>query len=84
MSASEPDQVGEVILALLHGLQDRLAHLHHGYAASYTEPAYRNSVVAAHSAYLEALERVVGVVPGTLQRLDPATVQHWLTVLHDA
>jgi AcrR family transcriptional regulator len=84
MSASEPDQVGDIILALIHGLQDHLARLHHNYAASHTELAYRNAVLAVHSAYLEALERVVGVAPGTLQRLDPATVQHWLTVLHDA
>lgn len=84
ISASDPDQAGEIILALLHGLQDRLARLHHSYAATSTAPAYRDLVVAAHSAYLEALERVVGIAPGTLQRLDPATVQHWLSVLHDA
>jgi AcrR family transcriptional regulator len=83
MAVSEPDQAGDVILALLHGLQDRLARLHHDHAANHTDPAYRDAVVAAHSAYLEALERVVGVAPGTLQRLDPATIEHWLTALHD-
>ena len=70
-----PDQVGEVVLSLVYDLSDTVA----GYllapdtAADPLPPMQRSL-----AAYTEALERVLGAAPGSIQVIDPAVLGEWV------
>ena len=88
---SQPEQAGEVILALLAGMGNTHAGLLlaidaelRGNAAS-TPPIADlvNQIVSVHAAYMEAIERVLGAPPGCLARTDAAAVKRWVAAMEE-
>ncbi|MCW5849263.1 MAG: TetR/AcrR family transcriptional regulator [Anaerolineae bacterium] len=73
-STGYPDQVGEVVLSLVYDLSDTVAgHLLASYPACDPLPRMQRSLAA----YTEALERVLGAAPGSIQVIDPAILAEW-------
>jgi AcrR family transcriptional regulator len=72
-----PEQTGEVVVALLQVMGDTEARL----LLSTSEPPERRieQLLATHSAYLEAIERVLGAAPNSFYRGDADAVTPWLT-----
>jgi AcrR family transcriptional regulator len=76
-----PDESGEVILALLHGMGNTHAKL---MLMIGQEPDPQRSVeriVTTHAAYMDAIERVLGVPPHSLYRADAEAVNVWVAAL---
>jgi len=78
-----PDQVGEVVWLLIRGLQDTPNRLLLAFTQERDEQQYVEGVVAAHTAYMDAIERVLGAPSGSLYRVDAETVRGWAAVLRD-
>ncbi len=75
MSASYPDQVAEVVYQLIYDLGEDIGILmleHH--------PEYKDLQIFANpiAAYIEALERVLGVQPGVLRLFDVEMMREWI------
>ncbi|GHO94284.1 TetR family transcriptional regulator [Reticulibacter mediterranei] len=73
LTTSYPDEAGEVMLSLLQDLSDTLAAL-----LLAPEPDLPR-IERAVSAYLDALERVLGCSSGTLHLIDAQMLQEWIT-----
>lgn len=80
-TAAYPDQAGEVILALLQGMGNTHAKLMLSIAQEHDEMRFVDSIVVTHAAYMDAIERVIGVPPNSLYRTDAAAVQVWVAAL---
>ena len=75
-----PDEAGEVLMSLLHGMEDTHARLLLTPSGSDRDvPRVIEDVVTTHAAYMEAIERVLGAPPNCLYRLDAEAVKVWVT-----
>lgn len=76
-----PEQAGEIILALLHGMSNTHAHLLLALVETPGETEYVDAVVATHAAYMDAIERVLGVPSDSLLRTNADMVKMWVAAL---
>jgi AcrR family transcriptional regulator len=93
-TTTHPDQAGEIILFLLHGMANthaklfltiaRAADSATGEQAALDVDAIVGSIVATHAAYLEAIERVLGAAPHSFRRTDTEAVSVWVAALGGA
>jgi AcrR family transcriptional regulator len=77
-----PDQAGAVIQSLVRGMELTHARLLLGLDQAPDDLASATAIVAAHSACMDAIERVLGIPSASLYRTDPAAAQAWVTALH--
>jgi TetR/AcrR family transcriptional regulator, transcriptional repressor for nem operon len=90
-TTAHPDQAGEVILSLLHGMGNTHAKLLlsvpqgcDGATESRMLPdieALVGSIVATHAAYMEAIERVLRAPPHSFSHTDAEAVSVWIAAL---
>jgi AcrR family transcriptional regulator len=80
-STSYPEQLGKVILSLALGMGNDLSRLFLRFAKTLDEAQSVDEIVAVYAAYTDAIERVLGAVPGFLYRPDTSTVKEWLEIL---
>lgn len=78
-----PDQAGEVIWSLICGLHDTPSRMLLAFAQKHDEQQYVEGIVAVHTAYMDAIERVLGTPSGSLYRVDAETVKAWVAVLRE-
>lgn len=76
-----PDQAGEVILSLLQGMGNTHASLFLALERERDGQGYIEKIVATYSAYMDAIERVLGVPPSSFSRIDTAALNVWVTAL---
>jgi TetR/AcrR family transcriptional regulator, transcriptional repressor for nem operon len=69
-----PELAGEIILYLIQGLQYSLARLHVGVVMGSDEPRHVEEVLAVYEAYMDTIERTLGVPAGLLAHLDAEVV----------
>ena len=81
-----PEQAGAIIIALVQVLQDAMAERLLAAARSSPDAPRTADLVATYGAYIEAIERYVGVPAGALSRARPRTVSSWVAALrrHDS
>lgn len=79
-----PDQAGYVIMALLQGMGDTHARMLLSAVEVGDQWSSIEGIVATHAAYLEAIERVIGAPPNSLDRTDVDAVMAWVTALQPA
>jgi AcrR family transcriptional regulator len=72
-----PDQAGEVVLSLLQSFGDTLARLLFLRGSKPDDPQHIESILAA---YHDALERVLGAPPGSVQITDVETLREWVVL----
>ena len=65
-----PELAGEIILYLIQGLQYSLARLNVGFEMGLDEPRHMEGVVAVYDAYMDTIERALGVPSSFLSHLD--------------
>lgn len=79
-----PDNAGEVIMALLQGMGDRHAELmfilDH---ARDNDQRLIGEIVTTHAAYMDAIERVLGVPSHTFYRANAEEVQFWVEAVRE-
>ncbi len=73
-TASLPDQAGVIVLSLLEDLNETLVGLLLSFEPNGGDPRCLADAVAA---YTDALERVLGTSPGSLQIVDVAALKEW-------
>ena len=79
-----PEQAGAIIIALVQALQDAMAQQLLA-AARHSPDAPRTAdLVATDEAYIEAIERYLGVPAGALYRAESRTMNGWVTALRRA
>jgi AcrR family transcriptional regulator len=80
-TTSFPDQSGEVILSLLQGMGNTHAGLllaaDRGKGAAGSSEIIER-IVAIHAAYMDAIERVLGAPPNSLDRTDATAAKTWV------
>ena len=78
-TVTSPERAGEVVMALLQALGDTEARL----LLTVAEEPGRciEQFLATHAAYLEAIERVLGAAPNSLERGDAEAVTPWVMAL---
>lgn len=70
-----PDQAGEVVHALATGMDNSIARLMLSFEQASDRQRLVESVVAAHDAYIDAIERLLSIPSASLQRADPQAVR---------
>ncbi|MEZ4640724.1 MAG: TetR/AcrR family transcriptional regulator [Caldilineaceae bacterium] len=74
-----PEQAGEIILSLLHGMGNTHARLLFSPEQDEIDVSTRvGRIVATHAAYMDAIEQVLGAPAHSLYRADAETVHGWL------
>jgi AcrR family transcriptional regulator len=76
-----PDQSGEVILSLLQGMSNAHAKLLLTFVQDRDEQRCIEGVVSTHTAYMDAVERVLGAPSNALYRIDAAAMKVWIAAL---
>lgn len=76
-----PEQAGEIILALLQGMGNTHARLFLALAQDFDNQDYIAKIVATYTAYMEAIERVLGVPARSFARIDAAALNVWVAAL---
>lgn len=84
LTAAYPDQAGEIIMALLRGMENTHARLFLSLGQEIDDETCVASVVAVYAAYMDTIERVIGLPIGTFHRYDAGTVREWVTALRSA
>jgi len=79
-----PDQAGDIIMALLQGMGNTHARMLLSLADGCDQRSVVDDIVATHAAYLEAIERVLGALPNSLDRANAQAVMAWVTALQHA
>jgi AcrR family transcriptional regulator len=74
-----PDQVGDVVISLMQGLNDTLARLLLSFEPK--DDALLQGIVGIVAAYTDALERVLGAPMGSLLLADTETLEEWVVEL---
>lgn len=77
LTATYPEQSGEVILSLILDLSETLGVL---FCSTDADHSMQSRIASTVSAYTEALERVLGVAPGSLQLVDERTLREWFAL----
>jgi AcrR family transcriptional regulator len=78
-----PDQTGDIILSLLQGMGNAHAKLLLALDQEPDEQRRIETIVALHAAFMEAIERVLGVPPHSFYRVDAEAVNVWMAALQD-
>jgi AcrR family transcriptional regulator len=76
-----PEQAGEIILSLLHGMGNTHARLLLSLDQERDELLQIEAIVTTHAATMEAIERVLGVPPHSFYRTDAEAVSVWVAAL---
>ncbi|MFN8443494.1 MAG: TetR/AcrR family transcriptional regulator [Caldilineaceae bacterium] len=76
-----PEQAGEIILALQHGMSNTHAQLLLTLLETPSKVECVDAIVATHAAYMDAIERVLGASPNSLLRTDAEAVKIWAMTL---
>jgi AcrR family transcriptional regulator len=71
---SRSDTAADVFVALLLALNERAGHL---FLASQRGEKSLAEAQAIFSGYVDALERILGISPGSLELVDPSVVREW-------
>jgi hypothetical protein len=74
MSAGSPEGAARAIVSLLLGAQDMAIEL---FVARQEGTISVETVVSTMAGYTEAMERILGIHPGSLTLLDDRTLQLW-------
>jgi AcrR family transcriptional regulator len=83
-TSSYPDQSGEIILALLQAMGNTHIRLLFALEQELDEASGIEQIIATHSAYMDAVEHVLGAPANCLYRLDPPLVWAWVTMFKNA
>ena len=75
VAATFPDRAGEVVMALLQAMGDM-----HARQLLASDVA---GIIATQAAYMEAIERVLGASPWSLQRAAEQDVAPWIAAVHE-
>jgi AcrR family transcriptional regulator len=75
-SVPSPDETARVIVALIHGLNDTAVHL---FVERDEGAATLADAEALAGAYVEAMERILGMPAGSLQLIDRGLLEEWYT-----
>jgi len=78
-----PDQAGEVLLSLLQGMGSTHARLLLSLVQERDELRCIEGIVTTHAAYMDAIERVLGAPPNSLDRTEAEAVKVWVTALRE-
>jgi hypothetical protein len=73
-----PDKAGEVILSLLQGMGNTHARLLLSLEQERDDPRCIEEIVATHAAYMDVIERVLGVPPHSFSRASAEAVNVWV------
>lgn len=76
-----PEHVGKVVLSLLQGLNEEVGVLVLRSEGADRDAGLLESTIAA---YTEALHRALGMPPGSVEFVDPATLEEWLVLAESA
>jgi AcrR family transcriptional regulator len=71
---SQPDQMARVVLSLITDMGDEAGELYLARQSGHVEVA---DARARLSSYMTAIERVLGVAPGSIRLIDDATLKAW-------
>ncbi|MCO1660812.1 TetR/AcrR family transcriptional regulator [Pseudonocardia humida] len=80
-TASHPDQVGRVVLAISRGMGEAVLRAMLALAEDPAAEQHLDEVVAGGAAMAEAIERVLGCTSALLERPDANTVRGWVAAL---
>lgn len=80
-SSAYPEQAGELILYLVQGMADAHARLLFTPEHEPDEQRRIAAVVAIQAACMDAVERVLGAPPHSLERIDAEAVRMWVDML---
>jgi TetR/AcrR family transcriptional regulator, transcriptional repressor for nem operon len=86
-TASYPDQAGEVIMSLLQGMGNTHARLLRSFDQRRDDAfdaAQIEKIVATHEAYMDAIERILGVFSRAFYRANPEAVKFWVDALRES
>jgi AcrR family transcriptional regulator len=78
-----PNHAGELVLALANAMGTAHAKLMLAFPDSPDEKCFVDQALALHAAFSDAIERVLGAPPGTLQRVDAAAARSWVKAMRD-
>jgi AcrR family transcriptional regulator len=78
-----PDQAGGIVLSLSQALGAAHAKLMLAFVRQPDEQHFSKEVLALHTAYVDAIERVLGAPSGTLRRADAGAVAFWIRAMRD-
>lgn len=76
-----PDKAGEVILSLLQGMGNTHARLLLSLEQERDDQHCIEEIVATHAAYMDAIERMLGVPPHSFSRASAEAVNVWVAAL---
>jgi AcrR family transcriptional regulator len=79
-----PDNAGEVILSLLQGMGNTHARLLFSFEQEGDDLRRIEEIVATHAAYMDAVERVLGVPPHSFYRADAEAVNVWVAAMRES
>ena len=79
-----PEQAGAIIIALVQALQDAMAQQLLAAARRSPDAPRTADLVATYGAYIEAIERYLGVPARALYRAESRTMNGWVTALRRA
>jgi AcrR family transcriptional regulator len=77
------EKAGEIVLSLLQGMGNSHARLLLSPELDRDTPGTIAGIVATHTAYMEAVERVLGAPINSLRRTDAEAVKVWVNALQD-
>jgi AcrR family transcriptional regulator len=80
-TTAHPEKAGEVILSLLQGMGNTHARLLLSPELERGDPECIEEIISTYVAYMEAVERMLGVPPNSLARTDTDAVQVWVQAL---
>jgi hypothetical protein len=73
-TATSPDDTAAIMVALMQGISDTASHLFLDFQAGRVTRAEVDRTLAS---FAEALERILGVQPGSLRLIDPNVIALW-------
>jgi AcrR family transcriptional regulator len=80
-TTSYPQQAADIIIRLMQSMETTHAKLLLS-SIEHDEDGCIRNVVATHSAYMETLERMLGIPNNSLHRIQREMVKVWITALH--
>lgn len=78
-----PEQAGEILMTLFQGMGNVHANLFFSFERDRDEVGFIEHVVTTHAAYMDAMERVLGVPSHSFYRTDTEALQVWLAALRE-
>ena len=76
-----PEHAGEIVLSLLHGMRNTHMKWMLSLTADGDETACIRGIVTSHTAYMDAIEHVLGAPAGLLSRINATDVEQWVKAL---